>query len=357
MLRLFPAGGRRVSWAMVGAALAVGTGAWAQTAPSASVVPEAAITAEALRGHVSFLASDALEGRNSPSAGLDVAAEYIASRFRALGLKPMGDQEYFQTAQWTRSQANPAGFRLVLEAGGERHEVAYPDVVMEATPAVSLDRVATVRLTLDAAVAAPDEALRGQALLINLPPIDRAVGQRYRRLRARLLRLSPAAVVFLGEGAVPASRGGATLRSVTDMPLLPIVVVRKPELAKLPESALAVRAADAATGGGDGDAGADAQRGRAAGRDRLEGRGADRERALRPSGDGADGRGPRLQRSERQRERRGGRDRDGRGIGEAAAAAPERPVSDVLRGREGGSWGPITTCAIRWCRWRRRLPT
>ncbi|HEU4992576.1 MAG TPA: hypothetical protein VFT52_08810, partial [Luteimonas sp.] len=36
------------------------------------------ISADEMRGHLSFLASDALEGRGTPSRGLDIAAEYIA---------------------------------------------------------------------------------------------------------------------------------------------------------------------------------------------------------------------------------------------------------------------------------------
>ena len=46
------------------------------------------ITANTLRGHLSFLASDLLEGRDTPSRGLDLAAEYIASQFRRFGLEP-----------------------------------------------------------------------------------------------------------------------------------------------------------------------------------------------------------------------------------------------------------------------------
>ena len=38
------------------------------------------ISANTLRGNLSFLASDALEGRGTPSRGLDIAAEYIAAR-------------------------------------------------------------------------------------------------------------------------------------------------------------------------------------------------------------------------------------------------------------------------------------
>ena len=55
------------------------------------------ITANSLRGAVSFLASDLLEGRDSPSRGLDIAGEYIASQFRRLGLEPAGADGYFQT--------------------------------------------------------------------------------------------------------------------------------------------------------------------------------------------------------------------------------------------------------------------
>ena len=48
-----------------------------------------AISASALLGHVSFLSSDLLEGRKTPSRGLDTAAEYIAAHFRGAGLQPI----------------------------------------------------------------------------------------------------------------------------------------------------------------------------------------------------------------------------------------------------------------------------
>src|SRR5580765_1091852 len=74
----------------------------AATTEAAGLTPEMRIvvghiTANSLRGSVSFLASDLLEGRNTPSRGLDIAGEYIASQFRRLGLEPAGDDGYFQT--------------------------------------------------------------------------------------------------------------------------------------------------------------------------------------------------------------------------------------------------------------------
>jgi hypothetical protein len=64
----------------------------------------AAIRPSELRGDLSFIASDALEGRATPSPGLDIAAEFIASKFRAFGLKPGGNpgdvnNDYFQLAE------------------------------------------------------------------------------------------------------------------------------------------------------------------------------------------------------------------------------------------------------------------
>ena len=55
------------------------------------------ISADSLRGNLSFLSSDLLEGRATPSRGLDIAAEYIAAQFRRAGLEALGDNGYFQT--------------------------------------------------------------------------------------------------------------------------------------------------------------------------------------------------------------------------------------------------------------------
>jgi Zn-dependent M28 family amino/carboxypeptidase len=55
----------------------------------------ALITAERVRGHVEFLASDELRGRDTPSPGLEAAAGYISDQFRALGLQPAGDDGSF----------------------------------------------------------------------------------------------------------------------------------------------------------------------------------------------------------------------------------------------------------------------
>ena len=80
------------------------------------------ITESSLRGHVSFLASDALEGRATPSPGLEIAAEYIAAQFRRAGLEPAGDDGYFQNANFpdmSRAARSSALTRARLEAAGQ----------------------------------------------------------------------------------------------------------------------------------------------------------------------------------------------------------------------------------------------
>src|SRR5262245_11729102 len=69
--------------------------------------------------HVKFLASDEMKGRGDGSPELDKAADYIASQFRTLGLRPMGEQNtYFQNFELTTgAQLGPDN---ELQIGGNK---------------------------------------------------------------------------------------------------------------------------------------------------------------------------------------------------------------------------------------------
>src|SRR5213075_2659869 len=71
---------------------------WVFLAPLASISFAAdsapgleTIRADALKGHIFFLASDAMAGRDSMSREGRIAADYIAGFFYRAGLKPVGD--------------------------------------------------------------------------------------------------------------------------------------------------------------------------------------------------------------------------------------------------------------------------
>ena len=55
--------------------------------PGSAAAAAATITADEMREHVAYLASDALRGRDTPSPGLDSAAAYVAREFARLGLQ------------------------------------------------------------------------------------------------------------------------------------------------------------------------------------------------------------------------------------------------------------------------------
>lgn len=56
-----------------------------------------ALRADAIRAHTKFLSSDLLEGRGPGTRGDELATNYIAAQFEALGLTPAGDNgSYFQ---------------------------------------------------------------------------------------------------------------------------------------------------------------------------------------------------------------------------------------------------------------------
>src|SRR5215213_10378369 len=73
------------------------------------------ITAAQLRNYLEFIASDELEGRDTPSRGLDIAAMYIADHLKTWGIKPGGDNgTYFQKFPLRRNKIDAGGTRLVL---------------------------------------------------------------------------------------------------------------------------------------------------------------------------------------------------------------------------------------------------
>lgn len=73
------------------------------------------ITAAQLRNYLEFIASDELEGRDTPSRGLDIAAMYIADHLKAWGIKPAGDNgSYFQKFPIKRNKIDASGTKLSL---------------------------------------------------------------------------------------------------------------------------------------------------------------------------------------------------------------------------------------------------
>jgi Zn-dependent M28 family amino/carboxypeptidase len=67
-----------------------------------------AITAEQLKNYLYFVASDEMEGRDTPSRGLDLTAKFISMNLARWGLKPVGTNgSFFQYFGLIRKQLQP----------------------------------------------------------------------------------------------------------------------------------------------------------------------------------------------------------------------------------------------------------
>ena len=76
-----------------------------------------AITAEQMRQILTFIAADELEGRNTPSQGLDIAAKFLAYNLSRWGFKPAGDNgTFFQRFNLRRGQIDGGQTSLTLGA-------------------------------------------------------------------------------------------------------------------------------------------------------------------------------------------------------------------------------------------------
>lgn len=107
------------------------------------------IQAAPLRGDLSFLASDLLEGRDTPSRGLDIAAEYIAAQFRSAGLEAGGDEGYFQSARMQVSESNREGLELKFSRPEGSFTADPKDVEVDSSGALDVSGAPVFKLDLN----------------------------------------------------------------------------------------------------------------------------------------------------------------------------------------------------------------
>jgi Zn-dependent M28 family amino/carboxypeptidase len=73
------------------------------------------INVEQLKDYLTFVASDEMEGRDTPSRGLDTTAKYLASQLSRWGIKPAGDNgTYYQRIAMKRNKIDPLQTRVEI---------------------------------------------------------------------------------------------------------------------------------------------------------------------------------------------------------------------------------------------------
>ena len=96
----------------------------AQTSAPASRAA-GSLTATDVARRIGIIADDSMLGRDTPSRGLDLTAQYVADQFRAFGLKPGGDQgSWIQRYPITRRRLDLEHSRAIF-ASGTRADTAW----------------------------------------------------------------------------------------------------------------------------------------------------------------------------------------------------------------------------------------
>ena len=116
---------RRFTLAAAGAALllsACATSGSSTDLNTASREAAPVITAGAIEAHIRFLADDLLEGRDTGERGYDIAARYVESHFRLLGLEPgAADGSYHEPVPLQNMTPDPERARLVVNGEALAH--------------------------------------------------------------------------------------------------------------------------------------------------------------------------------------------------------------------------------------------
>ena len=140
-------------------------------APTAAQQLNTLLTANGLKADVSFLASDALEGRGTPSRGLDIAAEYIAAQFRRAGLEPAGDDGYFETANFATVTPNTDGLELSVDTANGPVKAAQASVTLQDPAATDLSHTPAIVIKSDDQAgmsALTQDRVSGKILIIEM---------------------------------------------------------------------------------------------------------------------------------------------------------------------------------------------
>jgi Peptidase family M28/PA domain len=85
----------------------------------ALVAGVAPIKVEAIRAHMTFLASDLLEGRATGTRGYRIGAEYVAAHYEQYGLEPGANGSWFQEVPFRETVADASSSIVLTRAGAQ----------------------------------------------------------------------------------------------------------------------------------------------------------------------------------------------------------------------------------------------
>ncbi len=132
------------------------------------------ITAASIAERVGIIAHDSMEGRDTPSRGLDLTAQWVADEFRRAGLKPAGDRGgWIQRYPISRVQLDPAKSSLVLRGPGGAWTGSFASDVASLRPVTATTQVSGPVLIVSGAATAEQVMAagpKGKVLVVASAP-------------------------------------------------------------------------------------------------------------------------------------------------------------------------------------------
>lgn len=174
-------------------------------APSGPDAAAALITPASIHRQLSFLASDEMRGRDTPSPELERAARYIEDEFRSFGLQPGGEDGGFQQRYALQRRAlDPEATRLSLTTTGGQVRLSHGTDFAAFAGVPNSIRARLVEI--NGTIGANSTGLAGSVALVRLPGADmtRDFARALNEQRGAAQSAGAAAVIFVVDREFPA---------------------------------------------------------------------------------------------------------------------------------------------------------
>ena len=155
------------------------------------------ITEQDVLRHIKVIADDSMLGRDTPSRGLDLTAQYVADRFKSFGLVPGGeDGTWFQRYPITRRHIDADKSIVVLECGKAEGRASFATSARYIQGTVPDGPVTGNVLLVGGAMTADRAAAAGVAGRVVLFLMDRGLPTADQALRAIYLGGAKAVILL-----------------------------------------------------------------------------------------------------------------------------------------------------------------
>jgi hypothetical protein len=193
------------------------------------------ISADSLRGHLSFIASDLLEGRGTPSRGLDLAAEYIAAQFRRAGLEPAGKDGYYQTDDVIQVEPVKTGFEMNIDVDGHTISIPREQIAPRFRSPFEMKEAHIYKLDREQEIPKPQE-LEDSVVITQLPEFSGAGAteaiRKFRKLAGALEKAKPKLTLMLSVDGLAELDTNLVMPKALSSDGAPSIIVRNEETLK-----------------------------------------------------------------------------------------------------------------------------